>query len=152
MKNLLLLPVVLLSFNSVNAQCEKISEKKDKFENEVVYRYSGQGVSLSKYVTNDTTRTTYLYLSLSSTYLTTPEKGVILLFADGSTFKMSNQKVDYDYSSNGNWSYTAFIKVSEELNEKLLNSELTAFKLYIFDSETKSGKELSTVLQCLNDK
>jgi hypothetical protein len=152
MKNLLLLVVLLLSFNSVNAQCNKIMETKDGFTDEVTYRYRNGNTSISKYVGADSTKNTYLYLTAKSTYLTSPDNGVILLFEDGSKFNLPNETIDYSSGSGGYWNYTAFISITDELNAKLLESELVAFKLYIFDAKTKAGKDLSIVLKCLNTK
>lgn len=123
--------VVSITAKSQN-NCTSIKKEIDKFTGQVTYS-SPLLKSVHFYrVFEDTLDLIYLTLRCNGATLNTNEKGVIVLFDDGSKWEKPEQTIKVNVADEG-WEYRAFIPIQKE-DLKLFSEKLiTDFRLYIYD-------------------
>lgn len=130
--------------------CQYGRTDKDDFEGTTTYSNGIYGVSLIK-VVSSTSKTYYLSLNTSSTYLSIGS-GCTILFTDGT--KMVKQiKVDSDYYSD-EYQYSVFITLTQTELNMLKTKTIKGFKLYIYDEmiDIEDAKDFQTIVSCLINK
>ena len=146
---LLLLFIPLVSFGQKqNKYVKDIKVKVDKFDNtSMAYNPMNlKGTSLPNWVNfskHKDEKGTDIFVKLT-TYgrtLTTNEKGVIILFEDGTKLEYPNMKIDVEPTSNS-WKYSAFIKLDENKLQNFIDRDLDGFKLYIHTKDVFSKKDI----------
>lgn len=128
-KFLLLAILSMVSF-SVSAQ---VSREVDDFDGEVTIASPyGKTLHLTKVISQQGGSIRY-YLFLRTTGLTlnVREKGVIVLFSDGTKWSRDT-KIDVDSSDSG-WEYSAFIPIRQTELNMLCDKTISKFRLYIYD-------------------
>ena len=126
--------------NSENSKiwCYEVEREIDDFTNEIiinsriVFYNKTSPVTIYKYINKNVI--TY-YLSLK-TYGFTPialEKGVIILFEDGSKLNKPNVNIDIQVTQNANYEYSAFFRITTSELSILRSKKIKKFRLYIFD-------------------
>lgn len=115
-----------------------ITKRADSFNNSVIYETSLTGLldfspaRMSKHISQKDT-IYYLYLTAHGLTLNVGEKGVIVLFTDGSRWEsMSDVATDSDYGSAG-WRYSSFIRMTEEDLHVFSNKRISGFRLYVYE-------------------
>ena len=155
MKKFFVIPLlILLSPFYLNAQyefasCDEITKSNDKFED--IVRYStptstqfGGFISALKVIDGDNSRV-YLRLYANGQTLNVDEKGVILLFDDGSKLEWPTEKLEVEYKDfgygNTAWRYSAFILLNDEEISMLSSKTINSYRLYIYDIDVSSTKK-----------
>jgi hypothetical protein len=129
-------------------ECD-IEKKVDKFTGEITlstkytdwaqfYKFKREGIE-------------FVVLSLfvdgySSSY---GEKGVIILFSDGTKIEKPNEKIDSKYLSNNVYRHSAWVTLNESDLEILKTKTMTDFRLYIYERKISENKAIK-VLEKLN--
>jgi hypothetical protein len=148
MKRLLLLLTMVLAFNISNAQCD-LTVKTDDFTQSVT-KYTSMRSNPFFYKVDETT---YLNLTSYSVSLMNCDPTVSILFEDGTIMKFDS-KVVYHTPSRGSslWSYTTLLNVTPELATKLQESDISKWKLYIFEAKVYPTK-VSTIelYKCISE-
>jgi hypothetical protein len=140
-----------LSFTS-NAQygtdtCD-ITREVDDFTNEVTLRSPMISpfarasdavfypIGINKYI-NKNVVTYYLSLETHSVSVSSGNKGVIVLFTDGSKWQRPSEKVDVNVDDH-HFRYSAFIRLSAADLQVFSNKQIKKYRLYIYDEELTS--------------
>lgn len=135
-----ILAIVFISTTSFSQDISKCAKKLnieiDKFTGiktiSTPVAFSIYGLNMLKTI-NEGKETYVALLSVSGSTLNVKEKGVIVLFKDGT--KIEKPEVGIDVNPlGGNWQYsTAFYLDDEELN-LFATKEIDAIRLYIYDA------------------
>jgi len=72
-------------------------------------------------------------LNADGSTLITNEKGVKILFTDGSKLEFEDANINVSSGSGLNWSYTSTIILNEEQVNLFIRKKVEAIRLYIFD-------------------
>ncbi len=79
-------------------------------------------------------------------------KGVIIILSDGSRIVRPTEKINVDVNSSGQgFTYSAYVYPSKNEISQLLNSSITDYRLYIFDTNVspRGGKVYQRIINCL---
>ncbi|WP_313515557.1 hypothetical protein [Sphingobacterium sp.] len=125
------------SFNEEKL-AQEISKEVDDFTGEIKYNsplsenYSINDMIVYKHINNG--KTVY-YLSLHTTGSTVNvgERGVIILFDDGTKLSKPNVEIDVDASEHG-FEYSAFITLTSNDLIALKSKKINKYRLYIYDN------------------
>jgi hypothetical protein len=134
--------------------CKDIEESKDKFTGKTYYNSPMlDKVYFSKVVENNNS-TIYLHLTCLGKTLLVNKQGVVVLLKDGNKLDfptaLVDVKVDNTYANLNNYSYSAFIELNKEDIDKLIKSEITDYRLYLYDDSVKNGLKYCEYLKCLS--
>lgn len=135
-----------------NYFCDKIEYKKDKFENkETFYSPTENGIKFIKTVENGKSHF-YLSVSTSGITLNVNEKGLYILFSDGTKISKPNEEIDVDVSSGSGYDYSSFIQLTSTEIRQLTMKSITDFKLYIYEEtiDDESALKIKEYLKCLS--
>lgn len=130
--------------------CDKITQSIDKFTGVITARTPfSEGFCFIK-VLEGGSSTIYLTVNEIGSTLNVGKKGFVLLLADGSKIEKPNEVIDVKVNIGGKgYLYNAFVRLSEDDIEKLLKSEITDNRLYLYDGSVKDGKKLQSFLTCI---
>ena len=165
MKNLILISLLipLISFGQTKKELKvidkaatKISVKKDKFNGTTTWSSPsfGSGIAATtakrvKFikVLDGVNTTTYLSLTTYGATLNIGEKGLILLFQDGTKLEKPNAEVD-SKSDSGTvyWEYSTFTRISDEELEMFASKKIDSFRLYIYEGKPITKKSVLQVM------
>ena len=144
--------LVLFSISGWSQNCSMITVKIDKFDSSITKTspIPSQCVFVKKINKNGDTLVA-LRLTAIGRSLTTDAKGLIILFANGTRIEHPELKIKPQAGEGSEWKYTAFLKLSAEEIAQLMNSPITDYRLYIYDSTvTKNdGKDYQNILNCI---
>jgi hypothetical protein len=132
--------------------CQRLEIEKDKFSSKVTTRTPLQyEYSIIKVEDNEKINI-YLRLQSYGTTLNINEKGLKILFSDGSI--LSKPEADIDYKSatgTDGWTYSCFISLNEDDIETLRSKIITDYSLYIYERKMKDSNalELREYLKCM---
>lgn len=140
----------------INKAATKISIKKDKFDGSTTWSSPSFGSGLAgttskrvKFikVSDDGRINTYLKLTTYGATLNVGEKGLILLFQDGTKLEKPNAEVDSE-SDSGTvyWEYSTFTRISDEELEMFASKKIDSFKLYIYEGKPITKKSVLQVM------
>lgn len=77
-------------------------------------------------------------------------KGLTLLLENGKKIERPNADIDAKVNKGGSgYLYSAFIELTKEEIDLLINNPITDNRLYIYDGQIKNGAKLSEYLKCL---
>lgn len=135
-----------------NFLCTRLISEKDKFSSKLTtntpteYEYS-----ITKVEENGETR---IYLTLQSygTTLNINQKGLKILFSDGTVLTKPDTKIDYKIESRlKGYTYSCFLKLEKEDIVAFTNKTITDYSLYIYERKMKSSNafQLKEYLKCL---
>ena len=130
--------------------CKKIETTTDKFDGKTTSRsdYS-EGVSFMK-VTKDGTSNIYMSVNELGSTINVGKKGLILLLENGKKIERPNAEIDAKVNKGGSgYVYSAFIELTKEEIDLIINNPITDNRLYIYDGQIKNGAKLSEYLKCL---
>lgn len=132
--------------------CSKIQEIKDKFEDKVTfYTPTENGISFTKIVEKGKT---FIYLSVkvNGSTLNVSEKGLAILFGDGTKFNKPEVSIDTKVSSGSGYVYSAFIQLTQAEIKLFTENNITDTRVYIYDGsvDTDSAKKIKEYLKCLS--
>lgn len=114
--------------------CSRISRSVDPMDGTVkISTPIGGLIGIRKFVENGES-VTYLALTANGYTLNVGGTGVTVLLSDGTKIERPDQKIDCDPGYGSGWTYSAWIRLSEEEIESLSNSTISRFRLYIYDS------------------
>ena len=157
MKSILLLTLVLISFNSFSQDIESAIDSMNEFECSVVKKvtddFSGEitytatidakddgDVSFIKVIRGKST-TYYLSIWVKESGIYTG-RGVSIILRNGKRINKPNEKVDYTYSASDFYT-TAFIRLSAADIALLKQSGIKKYKLYISEGEIEEQSDLT---------
>ena len=141
----------------INKAATDIKMKVDKFEGTTSWNspYYGKGiaattpkrVSFVKVKSKKGGFTNYLSLTTYGSTLNVGEKGLVILFQDGTKIEKPNADIDYE-SNTGSpyWEYTAFEGISDEELEMFATKKIDAFRLYMYEGRPITKKAVLQVM------
>lgn len=141
----------------LKAQCD-VSRKVDKFTGEVKLStpyHHGKYYELNKIiyhkVISGLDTTCYMSLRTGGPSLKVSQVGVIILLSNGDRISLPDEKIDCDPGYGGYWEYSVFLRLDKELIKKLSESEITDFRLYIYDAtfNEKERHRYNKYLKCI---
>jgi len=132
--------------------CSKIEQQKDKFEDKVTFfTPTENGISFMKSIEKGKT---FIYLSVkvNGSTLNVSEKGLNLLFEDGTKFTKPEAKIDTKPSSGSGYIYSAFVQLTSADIKILTQKNITDTRLFIYDGtvDKDSAKAIREYLKCLS--
>lgn len=112
----------------------RLKREVDEITNEIKIKspYSMNAVIL-KYI-KEGNSTYYLSLNAKGYTVSVGEKGVTILFTDGSKFVKPNAEIDVE-AENGYYNYSAFLRLNKSEIKLFEDKIIKKFRLYIYDSE-----------------
>lgn len=131
--------------------CSKITNEKDKFENkETFYTPAEKGVSFVKVVENGVT-IIYLSIHVYGNTLNVGEKGLYILFDDGSKYVNAEVKIDVKTSNGSGYDYSAFIRLTPDDLKNFSTKNMTDKRAYIYDGviDKEASTKIKEYLKCL---
>ncbi len=143
-----------------DAICSKIEKQKDDFTNEIKYHSpfaTASGIQLNaiifKTIKNGGDNYS-LMLETDGSTLNYNEKGVIVLFSDGSKWVDSNSDISVEPNAASDispWKYSAIMSLSENDINIFKSKSIDKFRLYIYDHEMDKfeAKKLRIRITCL---
>lgn len=141
----------------INNAANEITMKIDDFDNTITWASPSfgkgfAGTTLKRVIFNKTKNEkgeyhNYLRLTTYGSTLNMGEKGLILLFEDGSRFEKPNAKIDANPDSNtAYWQYSIFIEISDAELEIFASKKIDKFRLYIYDGKPITKKSTLQVM------
>lgn len=85
--------------------------------------------------------TYYLKLTEKGSTLNVAEKGVYILFEDGSKIEKPNEKINVKAEKGTQWEYSAFISLTSSDLVALKTKKIKKYRLYIHDKELSSMEQ-----------
>jgi len=133
--------------------CKAISIKVDKFEKDrITYRSPIEyPVSFTKIINKDSKRF-YLSITYKGSTFNVGEKGLTILFENGSKIEKPQQKIDVKMGKGKGFDYSAFIPLNEDDIIKLTNSKMTDIRMYVYDWKIQKGFYYQEYIKCLIKK
>ena len=141
--------------------CSDIEKRIDDFTN--TYNFDSpykllrrSGLNITKYI-HKKEITYYLSLYQNGSTYNPNEKGVTILFTDGTKITKSKEKVDVEYNSNNEYSpyeYHSFITISKTDLKQLQTKTIDKFKLFIYigDVKIKDAEDFKFYVNCIINK
>ncbi|WP_010523154.1 hypothetical protein [Aquimarina agarivorans] len=130
--------------------CNEIKVIKDKFEDKTTYYSPSVGkISLGKSTGEKEDGSIYMFLVANSSQFSTSEKGLIILFDDGTKISKPNESIRVKMGKGKYFDYKATIKLNDEEIKLFKEKIVTDFRLYIYDEEVKNGKDLQEYINCM---
>lgn len=136
--------------------CSKINQKKDDLTGKTAWSSPtnkndiyGPSVLL---IENDGKKDIYLSLSTIGSTLNVKEKGVIILFEDGTKIERPNAQIETDVAKNNDWRYSTFLTLSEEELDIISTKRMTKFRLYIYDGNVNGSEQFMNFSRCIKQK
>ena len=120
---------------------KKLSITNDEFTGEITTNnpYDTKGAVIYKYskkVNGKMTDNFYLSLDACGSTLNVAEKGVIILFDDGSKFEKPNAEIDVDYKGEYcTYKYSCIIPLTKTELLTFSKKKIKKYRLYIYDEE-----------------
>lgn len=128
--------------------CNDIKTTSDKFTgDETKTTDFSEGICFMK-VTKGNVSNIYLKINETGSTLNLGKKGLTLLLENNKRLERPETKIDVKLSGK-NYVYSAFIELSNEEVNLLIENPITDDRLYIYDGEIKNGNKLSEYLKCL---
>lgn len=132
--------------------CKYLEVEKDKFSSKVTTRTpTNYEYAIIKVVENNEI-TIYLKLQSYGSTLNINEKGLKILFSDGTIITKPDEKIDYkSESGTKGWTYSCFFSLNIDDLDKLSKKTITDYSLYIYEREIKDSNaiELREYLKCM---
>nr|DAS88617.1 MAG TPA: hypothetical protein [Caudoviricetes sp.] len=130
--------------------CDKVSTENDKFTGETTYTTDFEdGISFVKIVKNKIPNF-YMQINTTGSTLNVGKKGLIVLLDNGTKIQKPNAKIDVSTtSSGGGYVYSAFVSLTKNDISLLKQHNITAARLYIYDSNIEGGFKLKDMLKCI---
>lgn len=133
--------------------CKRLTSEKDKFSNKVTTTTPDNYEFVIIKVEENNISNIFLKLQSYGTTLNTNEKGLKILFSDGTVMTKPDVKIDYSNAAGTRgWTYSCFIKLNEEDIQLLSSKSITDYALYIYERKMKESKaiELREYLKCMS--
>ena len=152
-KILLFLSFLFVSIGMCGADCsDKLIRNIDEYTNEITISTSMFiKPNITKIITTSGKSVYYLYVSLEDSYCTVDGVGLVVLFTDGTKISKPSLSVDCNYYGGEGYTYSSFIRLTQ--NEVILFSqkEIKGYKLYIFNESvsTENALEFKNMVECL---
>mgnify|MGYP006141500169 CR=1 FL=1 len=134
--------LTIISFaQKKNKYAKDIKVTTDKFDDSSTWRSPsfGKGIAATTKeqvsfikVKKDGNISTYISLTTYGSTLNVNLKGATILFTDGEKIEFPNAEIDVE-ATEVSWEYSAFIRISEEDLDKLIDKDMDTFRLYIYD-------------------
>lgn len=132
--------------------CKKLKVKKDKFEDKITTSTPyASGISFVK-VERNSNQVIYFNINETGSTLAINKKGLYVLLENNKRISKPNLDIDVEVNTGGSgYIYNAFVKLSKEDIELLLNNKITDDKLYIFEGtvDKESANKIMGYLKCL---
>jgi hypothetical protein len=132
--------------------CSQLITEKDKFSSKVTTRTPTQfEYSLMK-VDENSEKTIYLALQSYGVTLNIDEKGLKVLFSDGTVLSKPEVDIKYaDASGTKGWTYSCFIRLDENDIDTFITKTITDYSLGIYERKMNSTNalELREYLKCM---
>ena len=142
MKYLFLVAIAItITCTGISSTYSQITRNADEFTGEVrLMTPVLEKASLSKFITYKDT-SVYLHLKACGATLNVNEKGVIVLFTDGTKLTFS-EKIDVKAGDGEycNYEYTAFCSITVPELTLLSTKTIKAFRLFIYDNHLTDGE------------
>lgn len=116
----------------------KISRKVDDFTDEITIRTPYNNNIIFFKIINGSDTIYYLNLRTKGITLNSREKGVIILFTDGSKWSSTSARINVDIfpiivGKNNYWEYSTFIRLTEDDIQTFKTKEIKKYRLFIYD-------------------
>jgi hypothetical protein len=134
-----------------NFFCSKIKQKKDKFEDKETFITPVEdGISLYKAIENGKS-TIYLSVRVNGGTLNISEKGLNILFEDGTKFTKPEESIETEVGSGSGYVYSAFVQLTQADIKLLSEKNITDTKVYVYEGtvDKDSAKKIREYLKCL---
>ncbi|MBZ9728669.1 hypothetical protein LB467_03135 [Salegentibacter sp. JZCK2] len=128
--------------------CSKIETKKNKVSGETKSRTpTEEGITFTKI---DKEGETNLFLSIREfgPTLNVGSKGLLILLEDGKKIEKPEAPIEVE-KDGANYIYSAFIELTDEDIQKLLESPMTHNRLYVYHGKINNGELFQEYLRCL---
>lgn len=137
--------------------CSRLESKKDDFDDIIKINspiLSNVAISpmiLYKYISKNS-KSYYLSLTTYSGSVSVGNRGVIIIFSDGTKWT-KNVEVDVD-THEDKFSYSAFIKLTEQELLLFMTKQVKKYRLYIFDREIEpfEARRFSLYAKCIKNR
>jgi hypothetical protein len=151
MKKILTLIFVLAFVNVCFSQDCELDRNFDKFENETKINTRRNGLAKCiKYIKGNTS-VYYLALNCKGLTVSVSTTGVKVLLKNGKSLVFNSAEIDVEPGEDGWFEYSAFIRLSPAQLNLLASSQITDFRLYVYDCTLTDdvGMEFIKDLKCL---
>jgi large exoprotein involved in heme utilization and adhesion len=148
--------IILMSFLILSTyaygQCDKIETMTDKFTGQITTYSPSLSIQYMKIIKSADTSMALVLTSYGQT-VHVGKKGVIILLSDSSKIDLPNIKINVDVTS-GKYRYRAVVVLTAEIKNTLINSNITDFRLYIYDTNIVESERdtFRNYLKCLLNK
>ncbi len=145
MKNLLTLLAILLAttltaqeyskkeLKAINAGVEAITKSYDEFDDKTDWDSPIlKNITFYKTKYKDGVIRMYIRISAQGSTLNVGEKGLTVIFEDGSRFERPDAEIKADAGSGSMWDYRAFESINEEELNLFATKKVKAYKLFIY--------------------
>ncbi len=157
MKKLIIFTLLLPMFVIAQDDCKGISKDKDKFADPNYPTYSSpiffRPFRIIKMFSKSDPPTTFAIFEAAGNTPTMDGKSIILLLLNGEKIEIPAEvKVSVNTTRGGDsYKYTAYITINDELNNKLIQTQITDYRIYIFDVKLtkKMSQDFQQYLNCL---
>ena len=143
-KIILLLMLVSISVISYS-QCDNLEKTSDDMTGKVRISTPMYNTKIGLYnqsvmkVESEKDTSYYLILTTKGSTLNVGEKGVIVLFEDGTKWIRSEEEIKTKYYGGDEYTYTAFMLLTSEDLIVFSTKQIKKFRLYIYDGITNIG-------------
>nr|WP_322624274.1 hypothetical protein [uncultured Flavobacterium sp.] len=139
---------VLDDFTFPDEACSEIISTTDKFTDQITHKmpvkYEIVFIKIGP--------TTYVYLTTKSRSVEVGKKGVYLLLGNGKKIVNMDEEIKVKTGDDLLYHYSVMIPLTDSDLEKLRESYVTDYRLYIFDEYVYAGKLYQKHLQCILSK
>ena len=135
-----------------NFLCTKLITEKDKFSSKLTTNTPEEYEYTIIKIEEDGETRIYLRLQSYGTTLNINQKGLKILFSDGTVLTKPEAKIDYKNESGlKGYTYSCFLKLDKEDIVSLTNKTITDYSLYIYERKIKdiNAFNLKEYLKCL---
>lgn len=157
MKKLLFLAFFLPTFVIAQDDCKGITKDKDKFADPNYPTYSSpiffRPFRIIKMFSKSNPPTTFAIFEAGGNTPTMEGKSIILLLSNGEKIEIpADVKVNVNTTRGGDsYKYTASFTINDELYNKLIQTQITDYRIYIFDVKLtkKMSQDFQQYIKCL---
>lgn len=133
--------------------CKDVEKESDKFTDKITYSSPVLNPISFRKVKNGENATTFIKIDVIGNAPSVGNKGVIILFEDGTKIERPDAKIDTQVNHNGEgYLYRAFFILNQDEIKKLTQKSITDVRLFVFDAEINDGLKLQEYLKCIIEK
>ncbi len=132
--------------------CQRLITEKDKFSSKITTRTPTEYEYSITRIEENGEKIIYLRLQSYGATLNINEKGLKVLFSDGTVISKPDEEINYtDASGTKGWTYSCFVRLDKEDINTFTIKTITDYSLGIYERKIKSTNalELREYLKCM---